>query len=274
MRTISFAFIVVVAVGISLWPSPAAAALQFSSVDPVGYISLRGDTVLVSGPIVCSTGEIYSIGVSVAQTAPDALALGDTSGWCIGDIDHWQVRATRSPGSNTFTSGQAMVCLSIALADGWNIPTIDRRCAGATLVETRDLVTDDSVWTPSACCANIPQPDVMAADSQQPSVSPREALGRFIEARGERFAGLCAESQSPDDIGSRCATFTAERDGLRAYLTGRTFSEYSRWIFLRRGVAGWVVVAGAPLRFDTGDGSIPWPMTTGAAAIRGAIAYS
>jgi hypothetical protein len=45
----------------------------------------------------------------------------------------------------------------------------------------------------------------------------------------------------------------------RAYLTGRTFSEYSTWVFVSRTPAGWSVAGTAPLDFFATEEVIPWP---------------
>lgn len=86
-----------------------------------------------------------------------------------------------------------------------------------------------------------------------------EALAAFVQSRGETFAGACEQTRSPQDIGKVCARFVAERDGTRAYLIGRTFSEFSTWVFLTRTADGWNVAGSTPLNFHDTSMTIPWP---------------
>lgn len=91
--------------------------------------------------------------------------------------------------------------------------------------------------------------------------SPEEALAEFVAMLGSPFAGPCAETRSPRDLGEICAGFMGEReqDGSRAYLIGRTFSEYGTWVFVRPNDGQWAVVATLPLDFTSLDPAIPWP---------------
>jgi hypothetical protein len=89
--------------------------------------------------------------------------------------------------------------------------------------------------------------------------TPEEALAAFVRLDGSTFAGACEQTRAPDDIGSRCATLVGERDGLSAYLLGRTFSEFDTWVFLRGALQGWTVLGTAPLDFLDTSGAIPWP---------------
>ena len=88
-----------------------------------------------------------------------------------------------------------------------------------------------------------------------------EAVGQVVTAQGGRYAGDCATTRAPQDVGLVCSRFVAERAGQRAYLMGRTFSEFTTWAFVRRQPTGWQVVTTAPLAFTetTGTGAIPWP---------------
>jgi hypothetical protein len=80
-----------------------------------------------------------------------------------------------------------------------------------------------------------------------------------VEARGDVYAGACAATRSLADWGKTCATLVAEQAGRRAYLIGRTFSEYSEWVFVAQQGSGWRVVGTAPLDFFDASGHIPWP---------------
>jgi hypothetical protein len=89
--------------------------------------------------------------------------------------------------------------------------------------------------------------------------TPEAAVRELVEARGDAYAGDCEATVSPRDIGRVCSKFVAERGELRAYLVGRTFSEYSHWVFVRRDRDGWRPVGSAPLDFFAIPVVIPWP---------------
>jgi hypothetical protein len=90
-----------------------------------------------------------------------------------------------------------------------------------------------------------------------PAASPAEAVRQVVEARGTRYADYCAATRLPADRGAFCATFVAEQSGVRAYLIGRTFSEFSEWVFVAQQGGGWWVVGTAPLDFFDSRGHIP-----------------
>src|SRR5215213_5916119 len=88
-----------------------------------------------------------------------------------------------------------------------------------------------------------------AAELAPAAATPEAALAAFVVLAGGVFAGPCAQTRSPDDIGKVCAGFVDERDHLRAYLLGRTFSEFTTWVFLDEDGRGWTLLASAPLDF-------------------------
>jgi hypothetical protein len=92
-----------------------------------------------------------------------------------------------------------------------------------------------------------------------PAVTPEDAVRQVVEARGTIYAGDCAATRSPADRGAFCARFVGEQSGVRAYLIGRTFSEFSEWVFVAQRGGGWRVVGTAPLDFFDTRGHIPWP---------------
>ena len=73
------------------------------------------------------------------------------------------------------------------------------------------------------------------------------------------YAGDCSATVSPRDIGKTCSKLGDERGDLRAYLIGRTFSEFSRWVFVRRDRDGWRTAGTAPLDFFAPSLDVPWP---------------
>ena len=101
------------------------------------------------------------------------------------------------------------------------------------------------------------------ADAEAPpddvAATPEEAVRRAVEARGTAYAGACAASRSPGDVGKTCATLVAERPGLRAYLVGRTFSEFAEWLFIERVGGGWRLAGRVPLDLRDTSGAVPWP---------------
>jgi hypothetical protein len=94
------------------------------------------------------------------------------------------------------------------------------------------------------------------------------AVGLVVAGFGTAYAGDCAATRSPDDIGKACSKFVAEQAGVRAYLAGRTFSEYRVWIFVQQNAAGWQLVDTQSLDESASSPTIPWPShvaATGAA---------
>jgi hypothetical protein len=99
-----------------------------------------------------------------------------------------------------------------------------------------------------------------AEDIAKPAASTAEsALRQAIEMTGAAYAGDCAGTRSPDDAGKICSKFVAERAGVRAYLTGRTFSEFDQWVFVQQAPDGWRPAGTAPQGFFASPQDIPWP---------------
>jgi hypothetical protein len=91
------------------------------------------------------------------------------------------------------------------------------------------------------------------------SPTPEEAVRLVVEAGGGVYAGDCAATRSPQDIGKTCSKLIEERGGQRAYLVGRTFSEFSTWVFVEQTGTGWQSRGTAPLDFSSTSIEIPWP---------------
>jgi hypothetical protein len=126
------------------------------------------------------------------------------------------------------------------------------RLGGAAVVLTLTLAL-------IACAAG---PARLGAETQglaPAAPTAEEALRRHVEGEGGAYASDCAATRSPRDLGKVCSRFIAERDGLRAYLIGRTFSEFSTWVFVEQTSAGWRVAATAPLDFFSQSLDVPWP---------------
>ena len=91
------------------------------------------------------------------------------------------------------------------------------------------------------------------------AVTPEAAVQRLVESSGAVYAGDCALTVSPRDIGARCSKLAGEERGVQAFLVGRTFSEFDRWVFVARDGAEWSVLAEAPLDLQHDSPTIPWP---------------
>jgi hypothetical protein len=99
------------------------------------------------------------------------------------------------------------------------------------------------------------------ASAPQAAASPTAegAVAAFVQTQGAAYAGPCEQTRSPQDIGKVCSRLIEERGQTRAYLIGRTFSEFSTWVFIRPTSNGWTVVTAAPLDFHDTTGAVPWP---------------
>lgn len=92
-----------------------------------------------------------------------------------------------------------------------------------------------------------------------PAPTAEEAVQTAVEQTGALYAGDCSATRSPDDAGKMCSKFVEERGATRAYLIGRTFSEFSLWLFVQQSDAGWRATAMTPLDFQATSIQIPWP---------------
>lgn len=98
-----------------------------------------------------------------------------------------------------------------------------------------------------------------ASASSPIGATPEEAIGAYVQASGARYAGLCEETRSPDDIGKVCSKPIEQRGSIQAHLIGRTFSEFDTWVFVTPRDAGWTVIGTEKLDFFDTTGAIPWP---------------
>jgi hypothetical protein len=98
------------------------------------------------------------------------------------------------------------------------------------------------------------------AAQQVPPDQAGAALAASLQAAGTVYAGDCATTQSPRDVGAVCSRFVAVQSGLYAFETGGTFSEFDQWVFVTQNGPTWQVVATVPL--DNAMTSIPWPVAS------------
>lgn len=112
---------------------------------------------------------------------------------------------------------------------------------------------------PGVTAAQSPADTGSGGGGIQAYPTPEDVIWRAVEAAGFAYAGDCAATVSPRDIGRTCSSFVAERGDTRAYLTGRTFSEFRSWVFVRRFSDGWRLAGVASLDFFAVEVVIPWP---------------
>jgi hypothetical protein len=116
----------------------------------------------------------------------------------------------------------------------------------------------------------IVQPDLGAAAGEPAGPdSPQTFDGFFaasedvvrwvVEATGAPYAGACTATRSPEHIGMICSRRMADRSPLRAYLIGRTFSEFTTWVFVQHTATGWQLAGITALDFFSTEERIPWP---------------
>src|SRR5690348_3570870 len=113
--------------------------------------------------------------------------------------------------------------------------SIGRERAGAAVaagVLTLGLI----IFATTAAAHDSPARVQATATATEPAATlatntPEEALASFVAARALPFAGPCEQTRSPRDVGQVCERFIEQRasDGMRAYLIGRTFSEFTTW---------------------------------------------
>ena len=88
---------------------------------------------------------------------------------------------------------------------------------------------------------------------------PEQVVAAAVVAGGSDYAGDCADTVSPRDLGKVCSRLVEQRGSVRAYLVGRTFSEFSTWVFVAGAGNTWQLQGEAPLRFHSDSIEIPWP---------------
>lgn len=90
--------------------------------------------------------------------------------------------------------------------------------------------------------------------------TPETAVRQSVESHGATYAGDCGGTVSPRDIGATCSKLIGEQHDVKAFLVGRTFSEFSDWVFVKDSGRGeWRIIAESPLDLRNDDGTIPWP---------------
>jgi hypothetical protein len=97
------------------------------------------------------------------------------------------------------------------------------------------------------------------AAATAPATTPEAAVAQLVQETGATYAGDCATTQSPADVGKVCSRFIAVQGSLRAYWLGRTFSEFQTWAFVEQDASGWEPVGTVPLDPQATGDDVPWP---------------
>src|SRR5688500_4872090 len=70
-----------------------------------------------------------------------------------------------------------------------------------------------------------------------------QALARHVETTlGKPFLEDCGKADAARDVGKICSILRGEREGLRAYVLGPTFSEGQQWAVVGQSGGQWNVV--------------------------------
>lgn len=86
--------------------SPALAKITLNTIDPVAVVADDGRHIVVTGPVVCTAGELGFQSVTVTQRSTGAVAEGRTLINCTGMTQQWTVLAAIQ-GKATFEEGTA-----------------------------------------------------------------------------------------------------------------------------------------------------------------------
>lgn len=84
----------------------ASARVVFNTIDANAVVTDNGRHLIVTGPIVCDSGERAEIRVTVTQRTTGALAEGLARVICTGQPQHWKVHAA-TQGDQLFEEGAA-----------------------------------------------------------------------------------------------------------------------------------------------------------------------
>jgi hypothetical protein len=116
--------------------------------------------------------------------------------------------------------------------------------------------TDDSA------SSRTPTPE---ATEQSDTTAPEGAVATFVQATlNAQYAGPCSGAQTGADAGKVCSTSRGEREGVVAYVLGKTLSEADQWLFLEQRGGAWQVVSSPKITPDTrAIPGVPWPLKVG-----------
>jgi len=114
-----------------------------------------------------------------------------------------------------------------------------------------------------ACSDDEPTPEPTPEPTQSSGSGPAEqALARHVETTLQKqYLEDCTKADAGRDAGKICSVFRGEREAMRAYILGITFSEFTQWAFVENRGGQWSVVSTTPITGDNaGVPGIPWPL--------------
>jgi hypothetical protein len=114
------------------------------------------------------------------------------------------------------------------------------------------------VVTTDGTASNLSSVDVSQSNQAQ---LQSQAVRRFVESEygPESYVGPCENAESPRDLWMRCTRLIADEESRVAFLAGRTFSEFDRWIIVQRSADGsWKVTSAPGFDFASGAATVPW----------------
>lgn len=143
---------------------------------------------------------------------------------------------------------------SICWEQGWGLFRLAaEQMALACLPKACQKLT--MVWVDT----NGVRPEVIIDRWQEGRITRADAIQGFVNALGASYAGNCTQAKSPQDLGKMCSALVSERSNVAAFMLGRTFSEFTLWVFAEKIGDAWHVTWLYPMRLDESTDNIPWP---------------
>lgn len=123
-----------------------------------------------------------------------------------------------------------------------------------------DETTSDTGAPATTTTATTDEPTTSstAPSTTAPPATVEEALAGFAFGAGMPYAGDCAATTLEEDTGKWCSTLSEDRGSTRIYGAGPTFSEYTTWLLLTEGPAGWTVEDSASAGTMDDPQEAPW----------------
>jgi hypothetical protein len=93
---------------------------------------------------------------------------------------------------------------------------------------------------------------------------PDQLVAQYVRERLQgTWAGDCDRTNVLTDTGKYCAKFAGERDGVRAYRIGQTFSEPVEWAFVDKLDGEWRIARTEQIQDPNVAPGVPWPLKIG-----------
>lgn len=109
-------------------------------------------------------------------------------------------------------------------------------------------------------CA-LMRPPAAGAMTLPAAATPDEAVQFAVQHLGGTYAGACeGAARSSESRGKMCSRYVAACGDVRAYLLGRTFSEYNTWLFIVQAHDGWHFARTESLALTGSLTDVPWPI--------------